>query len=279
MRWQGRRQSSNIEDRRGGRGVAVGGGIGVVVLVLLAMLFGADPAELLSELSGSGVTQGQSAPDPSEEPMREFVAVTLADTEQVWSEVLPRAAGVAYREPTLVLFTGRVQSACGIAGSAVGPFYCPEDEDVYLDLDFFRTLSQKLGARGDFAQAYVIAHEVGHHVQKVLGTMDQVDQRRRRMGEREANALTVRLELQADFYAGVWAHHARSLAALDAADISEAMEAASAIGDDRLQMQAQGYVVPDAFTHGTGAQRTKWFLRGWETGDPKQGDTFGAVNL
>lgn len=211
--------------------------------------------------------------------MREFVAVTLADTEQVWREVLPRAAGVAYREPTLVLFTGRVQSACGIAGSAVGPFYCPEDEDVYLDLDFFRTLSQKLGARGDFAQAYVIAHEVGHHVQKVLGTMDQVDQRRRRMGEREANALTVRLELQADFYAGVWAHHARSLAALDAADIREAMEAASAIGDDRLQMQAQGYVVPDAFTHGTSAQRTKWFLRGWETGDPKQGDTFGATNL
>ncbi|MCO5297577.1 MAG: zinc metallopeptidase [Fimbriimonadaceae bacterium] len=279
MRWKGRRESGNIEDRRGARTTAVGGGIGVVVLLLIAWALGGDPVQLLSQLSEGGVQQGQSAPDPAEEPLREFVAVTLADTEQVWNELLPQQAGVAYREPKLVLFTDRVQSACGLAGAAVGPFYCPEDEDVYLDLGFFETLSKRLGAKGDFARAYVVAHEVGHHVQKILGTMERVDAQRRRLSEREANALTVRLELQADFYAGVWAHHARSVAGLDEADIREAIEAAGAIGDDTLQMKARGEVVPDAFTHGTSAQRTRWFLRGWETGRLSEGDTFAARSL
>lgn len=279
MRWKGRRESGNIEDRRGARTTAVGGGIGVVVLLLIAWALGGDPVQLLSQLSEGGVQQGQSAPDPAEEPLREFVAVTLADTEQVWNELLPQQAGVAYREPKLVLFTDRVQSACGLAGAAVGPFYCPEDEDVYLDLGFFETLSKRLGAKGDFARAYVVAHEVGHHVQKILGTMERVDAQRRRLSEREANALTVRLELQADFYAGVWAHHARSVAGLDEADIREAIEAAGAIGDDTLQMKARGEVVPDTFTHGTSAQRTRWFLRGWETGRLSEGDTFAARSL
>lgn len=277
MRWKGRRQSTNIDDRRGARGVAWGGG-GILVLLLLGLLFGADPSQLIEALK-EGPSATRSVPDPAGEPLREFVAVTLADTEQVWREVLPRQTGTEYREPTLVLFTGQVQSACGLAGASVGPFYCGEDERVYLDLAFFRTLADRLGARGDFAQAYVVAHEVGHHVQKVLGTLERVHQQRRRLSAKDSNALSVRLELQADFYAGVWAHHARALAGLDEADIREAIEAAGAIGDDTLQRRSQGSVVPDSFTHGTSEQRTRWFLLGWQTGELERGDTFAASRL
>ena len=205
--------------------------------------------------------------------------MVLADTEDVWHQLF-RQRGREYKEPKLVLFNGRVESACGLASTAVGPFYCPEDEEVYLDLSFFREMKRRFGASGDFAQAYVIAHEVGHHVQKQLGIMDRAHAARSRMGKREANQLSVRLELQADFLAGVWAHHAQQLKnILDRNDIDEALHAASAIGDDRLQMQAQGYVVPDAFTHGTSEQRARWFRRGWETGDLRAGDTLNANPL
>ncbi len=284
MRWKGRRQSENIEDRRGrsaGSGVAVGGGIGTLVLVLLVALLGGDPSQLLSGQApaGGGASSGQSRPmTQAEEESREFVSVVLADTEEIWSKLFA-ARGERYEAPRLVLFTGQVQSGCGFASAQVGPFYCGEDKTVYLDTSFFKEMRDRLGAGGDFAQAYVIAHEVGHHVQNLEGTLGQVAKARQRMSETQANALTVRLELQADFYAGVWAHHARDMASIDRQDIEEALEAAHAIGDDTLQKQAQGYVVPDAFTHGTSDQRMRWFVRGWETGDANQGDTFNQRSL
>ncbi|MEJ7617888.1 MAG: neutral zinc metallopeptidase [Pyrinomonadaceae bacterium] len=285
MLWKNQRQSSNVEDRRGpsGAGLAVGGGIGSILVLLIALLFGADPQALLEQLSGN---QG-AAPDTQqtarpvnreEEEQRQFVSAVLAGTEDVWRDVF-RRSGRQYKEPTLYLFTGQVRSACGFAGSSVGPFYCPGDEKVYLDFSFFRELKARFRAPGDFAQAYVIAHEVGHHVQNLMGTSDQVTAMQSRMNEAQANQLSVRLELQADFYAGVWAHYAQKKGILEAGDIEEALRAASAIGDDRLQQQTRGYAVPDSFTHGTSEQRARWFRRGLETGDIRQGDTFRARSL
>jgi|SRR5688572_3526060 len=275
MRWSGRRQSENIEDRRGmSPGKAAGGlgGVGVIIAIAYALFTG--DTSVLNQIAVTGT----GAPSPNEAEYKEFSAVTLADTEEVWSNLFKKS-GSTYKPPKMVLFNGSVESACGFASAAVGPFYCGEDSNVYLDLGFFDQMKGQLGAKGDFAQAYVIAHEVGHHVQNLLGTMQKVHQARSSMSEGQANQLSVRLELQADFYAGVWAHHAREMAGLDQGDIREAMEAASAIGDDTLQKRQQGYVVPDAFTHGSAEQRMRWFMKGFETGDPKQGDTFSTSRL
>ena len=280
MRWRGERQSSNIEDRRGMSrgGIAVGGGLGGIVLIALALLFGADPREVLEQVptGGQGPAQQSSRPlNPEEEELKQFVAAVLASTEDVWHEQF-RQIGRQYREPTLQLFTDRAESACGVAGAAVGPFYCPGDEKIYIDLSFFRELGTRFRAPGDFAQAYVISHEVGHHIQNLLGTMDQVNSARGRNSERGNNELSVRLELQADFYAGVWAHYAQRKGVVEPGDYEEALGAASAVGDDRLQREGQGYVVPDSFTHGTSAQRVEWFRRGFESGDIRQGNTFAG---
>jgi hypothetical protein len=279
VRWKGRRESQNVEDRRGmgAGGIVVGGGIGAVVIALLVMLLGGDPSQipLPSGAGPTGPEAGPSAPrSPEEEALASFVRVVLADTEDVWNELF-QEMGKEYREPTLVLFTGQVQSACGGASSAVGPFYCPGDQKVYIDLSFYDLLKKRFGAGGDFAQAYVIAHEIGHHVQNLLGISDAVRAQQQRVGGEGANALSVRLELQADFLAGVWAHHAqRTKQILEAGDVEEAIEAAEAIGDDHIQMQSQGYTVPDSFTHGSSAQRAAWFRLGVRTGDVRQGDTF-----
>jgi uncharacterized protein len=283
MRWREGRQSENVEDRRGMSrgGMAIGGGLGGIVILLIALLLGADPRQLLEQLPSDGqtpATQSSRPTNPEEEELRQFVGAALANTEDVWNEIF-RQMGRQYREPTLVLFTDRVQSACGVAGAAVGPFYCPGDEKLYIDLAFYRELKTRFRAPGDFAQAYVIAHEVGHHIQHLLGTMDQVNSARQRMSEAEANQLSVRLELQADFLAGVWAHHAQKRGALEEGDVEEALAAASAIGDDRLQRESQGYVVPDSFTHGSSEQRIRWFRKGLETGDIRQGDTFNTRGL
>jgi uncharacterized protein len=277
MRWRDRRQSENIEDRRGMSGgkIAIGGGLGTIVLILIALLFGADPRQLLEQLpadQGAG-TQTSRPTNPEEEELKKFVAVVLAETEDVWTDIF-RQNGRQYRKPTLVLFSDRVESACGVAGTASGPFYCPGDQKVYLDLSFFRELQTRFRAPGDFAAAYVIAHEVGHHVQNLLGTMDQVNSAQSRMSRAQANQLSVRLELQADFLAGVWAHYTQQKGLLETGDVEEALRAASAVGDDRLQRESQGYVVPDSFTHGTSEQRVQWFRRGLETGDIRQGNTF-----
>lgn len=282
MRWRGERQSSNIEDRRGmsaGK-VAVGGGLGTVLLLIIALIFGADPRQLLEQIQPDSTSQVQSSRPLSreEEELKEFVSVVLAKSEDVWHNVFQQN-GRQYREPTLVLFTDRVQSACGMAGAAVGPFYCPGDEKVYIDLSFYDELRRRFNAPGDFAQAYVIAHEVGHHVQNLLGISSRVDAMQRRMNQSEANQLSVRLELQADFFAGMFARYVSNQGVLEAGDIEEALTAASAIGDDRIQRQTTGYVVPDSFTHGTSAQRLRWFKRGYDSGDMRQGDTFSASNL
>lgn len=285
MRWQGRRESENIEDRRGMRGGAmvVGGGIGTILLILVMVLLGADPQKLINQLPqqpGAGAQQqGPVEASPEEEELKKFVATTLASTEDVWNQLFQETGG-QYREPTLVLFRGQVQSACGFASAAVGPFYCPADEKVYLDMSFFDELDRKFGAPGDFAQAYVIAHEIGHHVQKIMGISDKVAAMRGRMSPEEYNQLSVRVELQADFFAGVWAHRAQKASRiLEPGDIEEGLRAANAIGDDRLQRQTRGQVVPDSFTHGTSEQRVRWFRKGLETGDLKQGDTFNAREL
>jgi predicted metalloprotease len=280
MRWIGGRQSINVEDRRGAGGLAVGGGIGSIVIALIVYLLGGDPSVVTERApapsqSGSQAGQYQS---PQEDSLAQFVSVVLAGTEDTWNTLFQKQ-GMDYREPRLVLFTGQVQSACGMAGAAVGPFYCPMDSKVYIDLSFYRQLRQQLGAPGDFAQAYVIAHEVGHHVQNLLGISDQVQNAQRRMSKAEVNELSVRLELQADYLAGVWAHHAEKQGILETGDIEEALNAASAIGDDRLQMRSQGYVVPDAFTHGSSEQRMRWFKRGLERGDLEGGDTFASEAL
>ena len=281
MRWMGGRQSDNIEDRRGfGGPLVAGGGIGTVVLVLLALFFGFDPRVILQGDAPTTPPATQQSPAPSASPrghddLRDFVATVLADTEDTWRALFSRM-GREYRDPKLVLFNGAVQSACGIAGTATGPFYCPQDQKVYLDLDFFRALRERFRAPGDFAQAYVIAHEVGHHVQKQLGISDRVMAERRRAGA-QANVASVRLELQADCFAGIWAHHAeRTRHILEAGDVEEALNAAAAIGDDRLQRQAQGRVAPESFTHGTSKQRVQWFTRGIESGDLRRCDTFGG---
>ncbi len=283
MLWKGLRQSENVEDRRGisRGGIAVGGGLGGVVVLILALLLGADPRQLLDQAQRpdpAAGTQSSRRINPAEEELKQFSATVLAGTEDVWTDIF-RRQGASYRKPTLVLFTEQVDSACGVAGAAVGPFYCPADEKLYLDLSFFHELQTRFRAPGDFAQAYVIAHEVGHHVQKLMGTMDKVNAARRRMSETDANELSVRLELQADFLGGVWAHYAQEKGILETGDIEEALGAASAVGDDRLQREGQGYVIPDSFTHGTSEQRIRWFRKGLETGDIRQGDTFSTRNL
>jgi len=282
MRWRGGRASSNVEDRRGmGRGgLAVGGGLGTLVLVLLAAFCGVDPRQFLEQVptdAGPGA-QTQRRTNPEEDEQAQFVRVVLGGTEDTWNGIF-REQGGQYREPTLVLFTDQVQSACGRAGASVGPFYCPGDEKVYIDLAFYRELRTRFRAPGDFAQAYVIAHEVGHHVQHLLGTMDRVHAAQQRLRGGEANQLSVRLELQADCYAGVWANAAERQGVVEPGDVEEALNAASAIGDDRLQREGQGHVVPDSFTHGTSAQRARWFRTGLESGDVRRCDTFNTRSL
>lgn len=275
MQWFGK-GSNNVEDGRGGGGrIALGGGVGIIV-VILGLLFGQDLTGLVGQVPETEVKKGVPAGDTQ----AEFVAGVLESTEQVW-EAQFNAQGMQYEQPKLRLFTNAVQSACGGASSAVGPFYCPGDQKVYIDLSFYEEMKTRFGAAGDFAQAYVIAHEVGHHVQNLLGISAKVDQARSTMSEVEFNKLSVKLELQADFYAGVWANKAQRLKdfRLDAGDIDEALNAANAIGDDKLQKQSRGEVVPDAFTHGTSAQRMFWFKKGFETGDMNQGDTFNAKQL
>jgi predicted metalloprotease len=283
MRWQNRRRSDNVEDLRGagrGRGLKIGGGVGGlgIVVAILYFLLGGNPAEITQSLQvDPPYAAGPSVPlGAKDKEMGEFVSTVLASIEDVWRERF-RAMGATYVEPKLVLFTEAVDSACGTAGSSTGPFYCPGDSKVYIDLSFFEDMQRRLGAPGDFALAYVIAHEVGHHVQNLLGINDQVMAQRGRLSEKDFNKLMVRMELQADFLAGVWAHYAKlEEGFLEAGDIEEGMNAASAVGDDRIMKRAQGYVVPDAFTHGTSAQRVRWFKKGLDTGDVDQGDTFGA---
>ena len=293
MRWKQGRRSKNVEDRRGrggARALKGAGGIGglTIIVALVALFLGKDPSQLLALLGGQlggGISAGSSESEgtftstPEEEELVEFIKVVLGDTEDVWNDLFPRM-GRRYEEPTLVLFRDAVQSACGVQSAQVGPFYCPADNQVYLDLSFFEDLKRKLGAPGDFAQAYVIAHEVGHHIQNLLGISSQVHSQRRGLSETEGNALSVRQELQADFFAGVWAHHAqRARSILERGDLEEALNAASRIGDDHLQEQARGFSRPESFTHGTSEQRMRWFRRGFESGDPADGDTFKARNL
>lgn len=278
MKWQGRRGSGNIEDRRGmGTGTkVVGGGIGTLVIVLIVYLLGGDPSGILNQGGSGAETSGPIEATEEENAMAQFVSVVLADTEEVWGKIFAES-GSTYRKPTLVLFRDQVESACGYATAASGPFYCPADEKVYIDLSFCDDLQTKYGAQGDFAVAYVIAHEIGHHVQNLMGILDEVQSERQRLSEVRANQLTVRLELQADFLAGVWAHHASQMFnSIESGDIEEALNAASSIGDDVLQKKYQGRVVPDSFTHGSAAQRSNWLRKGWQTGDLNQGDTFSA---
>lgn len=291
MRWEGNRESDNVEDRRGdggggGGGFSIGGGSlsigGVVIALVVSWLFGINPMTLLSAVNGGGAVQQQQAPahaTPASDKEAAFMRVVLADTEDTWSALF-KQQGEQYVDPKLVLFTGRIGTACGAGQSATGPFYCPADQKVYIDLDFYRTMRERFRVSGEFAQAYVIAHEVGHHVQNLMGLSDKVHAAQQQAGETAANAMSVKLELQADCFAGVWAFHAnRSRQILEQGDVDAALAAATAIGDDALQRQAQGYVVPDSFTHGTSAQRTRWFKRGLESGEIGQCNTFGARQL
>ncbi len=277
MRLDGQRESSNVDDRRGGGGgrkIALGGGI-TLIIAIIALLLGKNPQQFLDGIQGGPATT-QTTNAPANDADSRFVRKVLGSTEDVWAKLFADM-GQQYQAPVLVLFKNDVESACGYASAASGPFYCPGDYNVYIDLAFYQELSERFNAPGDFAMAYVIAHEVGHHVQNLLGISEQVQKRRRQVSEAEANKLSVRLELQADFLAGVWAHHAQQMAdILDPDDLDEALNAAHAIGDDNLQKQAQGYVVPDAFTHGTSQQRMYWFKKGFDTGDMKQGDTFAS---
>lgn len=282
MRWQNQRRSENVEDRRGvtvKRGIA-GAGIGTVILVLLSLYFGIDPSVVLQQVQESGPPPvSQQEQTVRQDPTSQFVSVVLADTETTWHEIF-RRSGRTYEEPKLVLFSGAVQSACGFAQAAMGPFYCPGDRKVYIDLSFFEDMKNRFQAPGDFAQAYVIAHEVGHHVQNLLGITDQTQRAMQQMSKVEANQLSVRVELQADCFAGVWGCHADKVRnILESGDLEEALGAASAIGDDRIMKQTRGTIVPDAFTHGTSEQRVRWFKRGFESGDPGQCDTFNAKYL
>lgn len=286
MKWTGRRESSNVDDRRGlsGGRIAAGGGIaGVVIYLLYTLLSGGniDPSQVQQQLSEQGNQTTQLTPQQqaADDKRAKFVKVVLAETEDVWNKLFQQQ-GQTYREPVLVLFRGQVESACGFASAASGPFYCPGDNKLYIDLSFYEDLQNKLNAPGDFPMAYVVAHEVGHHIQNLMGTADKVNRLRQQLSEAEFNRYSVMMELQAEFYSGVWAHHAQKMKdILDPGDIEEALTAANAIGDDRLQKQATGRVVPDAFTHGTSAQRVYWFKKGYETGDVKQGDTFNAADL
>ena len=282
MRWKGRKESSNVEDRRGmspgGKGI-VGGGIGTIAIVLVVLLLGGDPTSILQNVQtdqqGSTSNYTETAEDKE---LSQFVSVVLAETESVWHQIF-KEESATYREPKLVLFSGQVQSACGVAGASTGPFYCPGDEKLYIDLSFYDELQKKFKAPGDFAMAYVIAHEVGHHIQKLTGVMDKMNELRQELSKEEYNQYSVRLELQADFYAGIWAHYTQQENLLESGDLDEALNAASAVGDDRIQKQAQGYIVPESFTHGTSDQRKRWFYKGYTSGDMRQGDTFGARSL
>jgi uncharacterized protein len=284
MRWRQERRSDNVEDRRsstipGGVAGAGVGGLGLIVIVLIALVMGVNPGDLIQNID---VTTGGAVPqtnlsEAEQTKLKDFVSLVLGSTETTWSAIFQQDLNAQYQPPSLVLFTGGVESACGQASAAVGPFYCPNDEKVYLDLDFFYELQQRFGAPGDFAQAYVVAHEIGHHVQTLEGITQQVDAARRQSNQVQSNQLSVALELQADCYAGVWANRAsKTDLVLDQADLEEGLNAASAIGDDRLQKQSQGYVVPDAFTHGSSAQRVEWFRKGLDTGDLTACDTFGG---
>lgn len=299
MKWQGKRQSSNVEDRRGQGSPRQGVGgfnptllaplvkllfskVGLFIVggfLVVSLIIGKNPLSLITQLLSGGAVQSETSapykPSAEDEELAQFSATILANTEDVWNKLIDN-----YREPTLVLFTGSVSSACGSASSATGPFYCPGDEKLYLDLSFFNEMEQRLNAPGDFAQAYVIAHEVGHHIQKISGTTDKMNRLRGQVSQTEYNKYSVMLELQADFLAGVWAHHSQAMTKMmETGDLEEAMNAANAIGDDRLQKQSSGRVVPDSFTHGTSAQRMRWFKKGFETGDLSQGDTFSATSL
>ena len=287
MKWEGNRESDNVEDRRGGGGgLPFGGrsiGIGTIVIALLgSYFFGVSPATILSLLSGGPVQVSQQEPaqrPPADDPVARFVSVVLADTEDVWGQIF-RDNGGQYQRPKLVLFSGRTATACGVGETATGPFYCPGDQKVYLDLQFFQTMRDRFHVASDFAEAYVIAHEVGHHVQNLTGISEKVAQMQRSASESKANSLSVRLELQADCFAGVWAYHANEARGIiEAGDVESALKAASAIGDDTLQKQAQGYVVPDSFTHGTSEQRVRWFRRGIDGGDLNACNTFAVKQL
>ena len=284
MRWKDGRRSGNVEDKRGVRlsGKAKGGGIGLLVMVLVGLFFGIDPSlimQLGGNMTGPSVQESQYVPTEAENELADFVAVVLADTEDTWGALFSQAGG-RYEEPTLVLFTGAVESACGFAQAAMGPFYCPADRKVYIDLSFYQDLKTKMGAPGDFAQAYVVAHEIGHHVQNLLGLSDKVHSMRQRLSQADYNKLSVRLELQADCFSGLWAHHAdRTRHILERGDVEEALNAASMIGDDRLQQQSRGYVTPDSFTHGSSEQRVRWFKKGLQSGNIQTCDAFSAVTL
>lgn len=282
MKWRGRGQSANVEDRRGmgagGIGIA-GGGIGLVIVIIMTLLGGGGPGDILNNIQGTDTNQaGTYEETEQEKELADFVSVVLADTETVWSELF-KEAGTEYQEPVMVLYNGQVQSACGAAGSSVGPFYCPGDYKLYIDLSFYEELNKKFQAPGDFAMAYVIAHEVGHHVQTLLGTNKEVMALRNKMSEEEFNQYLIRLELQADYYAGVFAHYAEGEGYLEVGDIEEAITAASAVGDDNIQKKTQGYVVPESFTHGTSEQRMRWFKKGYEAGTIEDGNTFKAKEL
>lgn len=282
MKWQGRRQSSNVDDRRGqgggpGKGM-IGGGLGLIIVIIVTLL-GGNPGDILNKMPTNQPSANVPYEETAEEQeLAEFVSVVLADTEDIWTDVLGKE-GINYVEPTLVLFSGSVESACGVAGSSTGPFYCSADQKLYIDLSFYNELKTRFKAPGDFAMAYVVAHEVGHHVQNLTGVLDQVHELQGKISKEEYNQYSVRLELQADYLAGVWAHHAQGRGYLDRGDIEEALNAAAAIGDDRIQKQAQGYVVPESFTHGTSEQRQRWLFKGFETGDLSQWNTFEAKDL
>lgn len=283
MRWEGRRKSSNVDDRRGRSGgggfggKAIGGGFGLILIIIFALL-GGDPGALLGN---NQITNQEPVPYESsaeEQELADFVSVVLADTEDIWTNIF-KDYGYDYKEPVLVLFTGSVESACGVAGSSTGPFYCPGDNKLYIDLSFYNELREQFKAPGDFAMAYVVAHEVGHHVQTLLGVTDQLNEIRGKVSQTEYNKFSVKFELQADYLAGVWANHVQGLGYLEKGDLEEALTAANAIGDDRIQKQGQGYVVPDSFTHGTSEQRMKWFNKGFQTGNLEEWDTFNAKDL
>jgi len=280
MLWKGRRESSNVDDRRGmsGGGLAVGGGIiGVIALLINFFLGGGDASQLPQQLPGGGSPEMNTEQQAAEEELAGFVKVVFADTEDVWNTLLGQNE---YQDPRLVLYRGGTESGCGYASKASGPFYCPADQQVFVDLSFYQELKNRFNVSGEFAMAYVIAHEVGHHIQYLMGTTEKMAKARQQVSEKEYNQLSVKLELQADFLAGVWAHHNQKMkSVIQPQDIEEALNAANAIGDDNLQKQSQGHVVPDAFTHGTSEQRMYWFKKGYQTGDPKQGDTFSDPDL
>jgi predicted metalloprotease len=277
MKWQGRQGSGNVEDRRGmstGK-MAMGGGIGTIVIVLIVLLLGGDPSSVIDTMQTAPTESGTASFTAEEQELAQFVSVVLKDTETIWGKIFEES-GKTYKQPALVLFSSQVQSACGYASASSGPFYCPGDEKVYIDLSFCDELKTKFGAYGDFAIAYVISHEIGHHVQNLLGILEQINTQRSRLSETRANQLLVRLELQADFLAGMWAHYEEGLGYLETGDIEEAMNAAASVGDDVLQKKYQGRVYPDSFTHGSASQRKAWFSKGYKTGDFEQGDTFSA---